>query len=60
MPKEPEIVDIACEILHETEKAFLIFDGDKQVWIPKSVGEWDEDGKTMAMPYKWAHEKGLI
>jgi hypothetical protein len=55
-----DLVDITCEIRHETAGAFLIFDGDKEVWIPKSIGEWDQDAKTMAMPERWALEKGLI
>jgi hypothetical protein len=55
-----DLVDIACEIRHETEKAYLIFDGDKEVWIPKSLGEWDQDEKTMAMPERFALDKGLI
>jgi hypothetical protein len=54
------LVDIACEIRHETEKAYLIFDGDKEVWIPKSVGAWGQDAKTMAMPERFALDKGLI
>jgi hypothetical protein len=55
-----DLVEIGCEIRHETDKAFLIFDGDKEVWIPKSIGEWDQDAKTMAMPERWALDKGLI
>jgi hypothetical protein len=55
-----DLVDISCEIRHETEKAYLIFDGDKEAWIPKSVGEWDQDTKTMAMPERFALDKGLI
>jgi hypothetical protein len=55
-----DLVDIACEIRLETEKAFLIYDGDKEVWIPKSIGEWDQDAKTMAMPEWFATDKGLI
>ncbi len=55
-----DLVDIACEIRRETEKAFLIFDGDKEVWIPKAIGEWDQDSKTMAMPEWIAKDKGLI
>ncbi len=55
-----DLVDIACEIRLETDKAFLIFDGAKEAWIPKSIGEWDCDAKTMAMPEWIAKDKGLI
>jgi hypothetical protein len=56
-----DIVDIACVIIHETERAWLIDAGTgDHVWIPKSVGEWDETDHTMAMPERWAQEKGLI
>lgn len=59
-PMKSDLVDIACEIKRETEKAYLIFDGDKEVWLPKSQVEWDQDAKTMAMPEWLATEKGLI
>ena len=25
-----------CEVKHETDDAYLLFDGNKNVWIPKS------------------------
>lgn len=35
--------EISCDILKVTEKAVLIFDGMKEVWVPKSlVREFDE------------------
>lgn len=56
-----DIIDIACTIIHQTDLAWLIDAGtDEPVWIPKSVGEWDETDSTMAMPERWAREKGLI
>jgi hypothetical protein len=56
-----DLVDIACVIIHETERAWLVDAGtDDNVWIPKSVGEWDPTDSTMAMPERWAKEKGLI
>ncbi len=56
---ESNIIDIAAEKRHETEKAFLLFDGDKEVWLPKSQVEENGDG-TYAMPEWLAHDKGLI
>lgn len=54
-----DLIDIACEKRRETEKAWLIFDGDKEVWLPKSQVEDNEDG-TFAMPEWLAEDKGLI
>lgn len=60
MTGESNLIDIAGEIHRETEKAFHFFDGDKEVWLPKSQVEWDEHAKTMAMPEWLAKDKGLI
>jgi len=60
MPKNHDIIEIAGELRHETDKAYLLFDGDKEVWIAKSLGEWDAHSKTMQMPEWLAHSKGLI
>jgi len=52
-------VDIAAEIRHETEKAFLLFDGTREAWVPKSQVEWD--GKnTFTMPEWLAELTGFI
>lgn len=63
-PKVPkkgsEIIDIAGEIKHETEKAYRFFDGSKLVWLPKSQVEWDPDSKTMTMPVWLATERELV
>lgn len=55
-----DLVDIAGEIQHQTERAYLFFDGVQKVWLPKSQCEWDENERTMAMPQWLAYEKGLI
>jgi hypothetical protein len=60
MSKNHDIIEIAGELRHETEKAYLLFDGDKEVWIPKSHGEWDAYSKTMQMPEWMAIERGLL
>ena len=44
----------------ETEKAFLFFDGTKEVWLAKSLVEWDESEETMTMPAWVALDKGLL
>lgn len=54
-----DIIDIAAEIRAETDKAWLLFDGDQSVWVPKSQVERNDDG-TFGMPEWLAHDKGLI
>lgn len=54
-----DLIDIACELKHETAKAYLINDGMKDVWLPKSQVEHNDDN-TFTMPEWLAKEKGLI
>lgn len=54
-----DIVDIACEIRAQTERAIQIFDGKTTCWLPLSQVEIGDDG-TVAMPEWLAKEKGLI
>jgi hypothetical protein len=58
--KNHDIIEIACELRRETDKAFLIFDGGKEVWVPKGLCEWDASDRTMQMPEWLALQKGLI
>lgn len=55
-----ELFDVAGETRAETELAYLFFDGDQEVWLPKSQCQWDPDDRTMTMPVWLAQEKGLI
>jgi hypothetical protein len=60
MSKSSEPIDIAGEIRHETDAAYLFFDGDIEVWLPKAHCEWDPDAKTMAVAEWLAMDRGLI
>jgi hypothetical protein len=60
MSGKSDIIDIAGELRHETPKAYLIFDGTTEVWLPKSHVEHDPDNGTFAMPEWMAKAKGLI
>jgi len=54
---------ISCKLLRETEKAWHIDTGDKQVWFPKSQGEIYRcaDGSYDLFGEEWIlREKGLI
>lgn len=57
-------IEIACEVRAETAKAYLIYDGKVECWIPKSQvnDECEEKGKiTSIFISEWlATEKGLI
>jgi hypothetical protein len=53
------LVDIAAELRHETLKAWLIYDGDQEVWVPKSLVEKNDDG-TFTMPEWLAKKMELI
>ena len=56
-----DLVDIACEITAETEKAFKIdHGGEEECWVPKSQCEWDATVKTMTMPEWLALDKGIL
>lgn len=60
-----ELVDLAVEKHHETDKAWLVSDtgrGDDGVWIPKSQAELVEEGGcfTLTCPEWLAIEKGLV
>jgi len=67
-----KLIDIAAELRHETDKAYLVYDGrseikkgdtiksELRVWLPKSQVEYNEDDKTFTMPEWLALEKGFI
>lgn len=63
--RRTEEVEIAVEIRHETERAFLVFDGKTEAWIPKSAisdqSERDDGSiETIFIPEWLATEKGLL
>lgn len=58
MPKS-ELVDVAAEIRNETPLAWLLHDGSKSEWVPKSLVENNGDG-TFTMPVWKAKELGFV
>lgn len=56
------LVDITVILVHSTDKAWLVDDGSKKVWIPFSQGELEQKGPTwlLTIPEWLANEKGLI
>lgn len=57
-------IEIAVQIRVETEKAYLVFDGKTEAWIPKSqITDYSEDDgviKTIFISEWMAEQKGLI
>jgi hypothetical protein len=56
------LIDIAVELRHETEKAYLVNTGEGEMWLPKYQVEYYKERTTeiVTMPYWLANEKGLI
>lgn len=68
MHSEDETCEFDVIIIRETLKALLcLVDGDEEVWIPKSVVDYDastateqDDNGTICIKSWWAFNKGLI
>lgn len=56
--RKSDLVDISAKLIAETDRAFHIDDGGRQVWLPKSQVE--RDGDTYTMPEWLAVERKLI
>ena len=54
-----KLADIAAEVRLETARAWMVFDGAREVWLAKSLVEKNDDG-TFTMPEWLAAQKGLI
>jgi hypothetical protein len=57
-----DLIDLAVEIRHETALAYLVHDGHRDVWIPKSQCEVCTEGKatTITLPEWLAKKTELI
>jgi len=53
-----EMIDIAAELRHETQAAYLLADGAREASVPKSQVE-DNGDWTYTMPSWLAKDKGL-
>ena len=54
-----DIVEIEAEMVRETQLAYLLNDGSKEGWVPKTQVEDKEDG-TFSMPEWLAIDKGFV
>lgn len=65
MSRGPKLVELKLELRHETEVgdpddgAFLLFDGEREAWVPKSMCEDNRDG-SFTMPEWKAKEVGFV
>lgn len=64
---DAEKIEVSVTFKRETDRAILINDGDKDIWLPKSqcsidAEDFPEDGETCELLVaEWlAKEKGLI
>lgn len=57
-----DLIDLAVEIRHETAYAWLVHDGHRDVWLPKSQCELTEErGSSIVTLPEWlAKAKELI
>lgn len=62
-----DLIDLAVEIRHTTAKAYLVHDGHRDVWLPKSMvevewakGEGDRGSAIVTLPEWLAQKTELI
>jgi len=62
MSRDHKIIDLAVEIRHEIALAFLVHDGGREAWLPKSLVEVSEKrGQCIGTLPEWlAKREGLI
>lgn len=53
-----DMITIECELLDETELAWLVGYEDKTVWVPQSQCRFDDN--KLQLPEWMAIEKGLV
>jgi len=54
------VIELTGTVKHETADAYLFSDGDVEVWLPKSLCEWDLAAKEMTLPEWLAIDRGLV
>lgn len=59
MTGRSDLIDVAADVRAETPKAWLLDDGTRKEWVPKSMAEDNNDG-TFAMPEWLAKDKGFL
>ena len=60
---DKKMIEFYFEIEHETEKAYLVSDGENKIWLPKSQVEVIKElkeGAEFEIPEWLAKDKGLV
>lgn len=60
-----ETIEIAVEVIHDTDAALLIFDGMNEAWIPRSlIEDYDTNARgeisEITIPVWFAKQKELV
>lgn len=59
--RKTHLVDFEdVELIHETSAAWLFIIEDKEVWVPKSVGDYDARSNQLTLPEHFAISKELV
>ena len=58
-PARESVAEIEAELFAENETSYLIFDGIREVWVPKSLVEHTDDG-FFVMPEWLAIREDLV
>jgi hypothetical protein len=58
--KRDKIIDLEAELIHETDRAWLLGINGEEVWLPKSLVEYNEQDKVVTLPERIAIDKGLV
>lgn len=54
-------VEIAVEIKHVTDRAVLVFDGDNEFWVPRSlIEDFDPNDNVINVQEWFAEKEGMI
>ena len=58
--REAEDVELDCQLVHETEAAYLGDFGDVTCWVPKSLSSFNKRKSLMTVKEWFANKEGLI
>lgn len=60
----PKTIEFSAEIIHETDKAYLLSDGTDEFWMPKSQIKSERDlgdgNVELEIPEWLAEDKGIV
>lgn len=55
-----EMVELILAITDETDQAWLVDNGDEEVWLSKELVEFNADEGSFMVPHWLAYKEGLI